>query len=135
MPPETAMGSASDAQPPLEASAEEKRASDAKPPVEPSAQVKRAPAVRPKAAAKAPQRQVPPPRAADLEPAAPAAASGSGQAKEQLPWSRAPAGLAPVELPAGTATPAASETAKGQKPRPARGPDDWKKGVGIFGGG
>ncbi len=90
------------------------------------------------------------PRAADLE--ANTAAPGtvpSGQG-EQLPWSQdqaGPAQASPTDAPAGGPQPAAAAQeeiaapvapvtpAQRRKPKPPPAPDDWKKGISIFGGG
>jgi uncharacterized protein involved in outer membrane biogenesis len=92
------------------------------------------------------------PRAADLE-ANSGAQSGSppaGQVPEQLPWAQdraslprdqtEPAANTPVELApdaAATGDVAVPEVPHPPKrrPSPVRAPDDWKKGISIFGGG
>ena len=91
------------------------------------------------------------PRAADLEAntATPSAApAGQG---EQLPWSQdqaGPAQASPTNAPTGEPQPAAAAAqeeiaapvapvapVQRRKPKPRPAPDDWKKGISIFGGG
>jgi hypothetical protein len=92
-----------------------------------------------------------PPRAADLETntAAPSAAP-AGQS-ELLPWSQDQAGpgqASPTNAPTGEPQPAAAAAqeeiaapvapvapVQRRKPKPKPAPDDWKKGISIFGGG
>jgi hypothetical protein len=107
-----------------------------------------------KAPASTPQAAHPTtPRAADLEAniGTPSVAPSGGQEPERLPWSQTPAGTdqaSPMNSPAADAqpTPAGavdSEVAPSVAPRPPRRapsrpattPDDWKKGISIFGGG
>jgi uncharacterized protein involved in outer membrane biogenesis len=108
-----------------------------------------------KAAAGTPQAAPPTtPRAADLEANSgrPSVAPSGGQEPERLPWSQTPAGTdqaSPTNSPAVDAqpTPAAAVDSEAAPPvaprpprrassrRPARAPDDWKKGISIFGGG
>ena len=104
-----------------------------------------------RASAGTPQAASPPPtpRAADLEAnsGTPSVAPSGGQEPERLPWSQTPADTdqALTNSPAAN-TPAAavdSEVAPAIAPRPPRraprrpapAPDDWKKGISIFGGG
>ena len=101
-----------------------------------------------KAAAEAAAAQ--PPRAADLETntATPSAAP-AGQS-ELLPWSQdqaGPAQASPTNAPTGEPQPAAAAqeemaapaapvaTPQRRRPKPKPAPDDWKKGISIFGGG
>jgi uncharacterized protein involved in outer membrane biogenesis len=106
-----------------------------------------------KAAASTPRAASPTtPRAADLEANSGTPAASAGQEPERLPWRQTPAGanqVSPMNSPAADAqpTPAAaavdSEVAPPVAPRPPRraprrpatAPDDWKKGISIFGGG
>ncbi len=117
--------------------AAEKRAADAS--------AKEAPTPPPVSAAAAP-------RAADLQAnsGAPSASPLAEPAPEQLPWAQDRASLPQVQPEPAASTPvepapdaAASEDVAApevphppkRRPAPVRAPDEWKKGVSIFGGG
>lgn len=91
------------------------------------------------------------PRAADLEASTAAPGAVPSDQGEQLPWSQdqaGPAQASPSDAPAGEPQPAAAAQqdeiaapvtpvapAQRRKPKPRSSPDDWKKGISIFGGG
>jgi hypothetical protein len=91
------------------------------------------------------------PRAADFEAntATPASTPSPGQG-EQLPWSQdqaSPAQASPTDTTTGEPQPAAAAQEEiaapvapvtpppRKRPKPQSAPDDWKKGISIFGGG
>jgi hypothetical protein len=77
--------------------------------------------------------------------ATPGAAPSAGQG-EQLPWSQdqaGPAQASPTDATTGEPQPAAAAQEEiaapvapaRKRPKPQSAPDDWKKGISIFGGG